>query len=98
MLGMLKALATTEATVAACIPVYQSDIACITLVLPISTAGWEKCFLTLKRVNIELRNRLIITILDQLLWTSICGPELKEFAFNQAEDEWGAMRNRRIQI
>ena len=52
----------------------------------------------MKRVKTDLRNRLITTTLDHLLRITICGPELKEYDFNRATDEWGAMRNRRIQL
>ena len=51
-----------------------------------------------KRVETELRNRLITTKLDHLVRISISGPDLKDCDFDQAVDEWGTMRNRRIQI
>ena len=95
MQGVLEELATSESTVAAMYPCL-SKLACIPLVLPISTAECERCFSAMKRVKTELRNRMVTTTLDHLLRISLCGPNLQEFNFNQAVDEWGAMRNRRI--
>ena len=89
-------MATPESAVAAIYPCL-SKLACIALVLPISTAECERCFSAMKRVKTELRNRLVTTTLDHLLRISICGLELKEYDFNRAVDEWEAMRNRRIQ-
>ena len=93
---VLKQLATSGCTVAAMYPCL-SQLASIALVLPISTAECERCFSAMKRVKTELRNRLTTSSLDQLLRISICGPDLKDYDFDQAVDEWGAMRNRRIQ-
>ena len=65
--GVLKALETSESTVAA---MYSclSNLACIAWVLPISTAQCEGCFSAMKRVKTELCNRLVTTTLDNL-WT-----------------------------
>ena len=95
MQGVLKTLASGPA-LAAMYPCL-SKLACIALILPISTAECERSFSAMKRVKTELRNRLITTTLDHLLRISISGPDLKDYDFDRAVDEWGAMRNRRIQ-
>ena len=51
----------------------------------------------MKRVKTELCNQLITTTLDHLLRISIAGPDLKDYDFDRAVDEWGAMQNRKIQ-
>ena len=45
-----------------------------TLILPVSTAECERAFLTMKRVKIALRNRLITANLNHLMRISINGP------------------------
>ena len=95
MQGVLKTLASGPA-LAAMYPCL-SKLACIALILPISTAECERSFSAMKRVKTELHNRLITTTLDHLLRISISGPDLKDYDFDRAVDEWGAMRNRRIQ-
>ena len=95
MQGVLKTLASGPA-LAAMYPCL-SKLACIALILPISTAECERSFSAMKRVKTELHNRLITTTLDHLLRISISGPDLKDYDFDRAVDEWDAMRNRRIQ-
>ena len=75
-----------------------SKLACVALILPISTAECERSFSAMKRVKTELCNRLITTTLDHLLCISMSGPDLKDYDFDRAVDEWGAMQNRIIQI
>ena len=96
MQAVLKELAVPESTLATMYPCL-SKLASIALVLPISTAECERSFSAMKRVKTELRNRIVTKTLDHLLRISISGPDLKDFDFDTAVDEWGAMRNRRIQ-
>ena len=72
-------------------------LASIALVLPISTAKCERSFSAMKQVKTELRNRIVTKTLDHLLRISISGPDLKDFDFDTAVDEWGAIPHRRIQ-
>ncbi len=79
MQSILKTLAS-ESAVSAMYPCL-SKLACIALILNISTAECERSFSAMKRVKTELRNRLITT-LYHLLRISISGPELKDYDFD----------------
>ena len=73
-------------------------LAQICLILPVSTADCERAFSTMKRVKTPLRNRLNTKILDALLRIRIEGPDMSDFDFELALNNWAKLRNRRIKI
>ena len=73
-------------------------LAQICLILPVSTADCEQAFSTMKRVKTPLRNSLNTKILDALLRIPIEGPDMSDFDFELALNNWAKLRNRRIKI
>ena len=52
----------------------------------------------MKRVKTPLRNRLNTKTLDALLRIRIEGPDMSDFNFELALNNWAKLRNRRIKI
>ena len=75
-----------------------TKLACIALVIPVSTAECERSFSAMKRIKTDSRNRLLTENLNHLMRISIEGPSIDQFDFEQAFELWGAMRQRRISI
>ena len=75
-----------------------SQLASITLTLPLSTADCERGFSTMNRIKTDLRNRLKTTILDMLIGSSTEGPSLDSFDFDAALSMWAQKTNRRISV
>lgn len=96
MRSMLKLLASNS-TLQIMYPQF-SKLACIALVIPVSTAECKRSFSAMKRIKTDLRNRLLTENLNHLMRISIEGPLIDEFDFEQALELWGAMRQRRISI
>ena len=78
-------------------PTY-TKLASIALILPISTADYERGFSTLKRIKNSLRNRLKTDTLDKLIRISSEGPDLDTFDFDHAASIWAARSKRKLSI
>ena len=73
-------------------------LAQICLILPVSTANCERAFSTMKRVKTHLHNHLNTKTLDALLRIRIEGPDMFDFDFELALNNWAKLRNSRIKI
>ena len=90
---ILTTLSSNE-TLLALYPIL-SRFAQVALTLSVSNADVERGFSCMNRVKTELRNRLTVSSLDNLLRISTEGPD-KDFDFGAAVAKWSSMRNRRI--
>ena len=61
-----------------------SKLASIALIVPVSTAEYERGFWTMNRIKTDPRNRLKTEILDKLIHLSSESPELDQFNFKEA--------------
>ena len=96
MRSMLKLL-VSNSTLQTMYPQF-TKLACIALVIPVSTAECERSFSAMKRIKTDSRNRLLTENLNHLMRISIEGPLIDQFDFEQALELWRAMRQRRISI
>ena len=71
-------------------------LACIGLVLPMSTADCERGFSSLARIKSDLRSRLSSKILNSLMIISIEGLDPDQFPYEKTCKIWSSWRNRKI--
>ena len=71
-----------------------SRLASIALIIPVSTAECERCYSSMNRIKIDLRNRLNTSTLCQIMRIDLEGGELEKFDFVKAAE----MLHRRISI
>eukprot|EP00733_Pompholyxophrys_punicea_P001585 Pompholyxophrys_punicea_v1_NODE_844_length_1222_cov_6.458440.p1 type:complete len:110 gc:universal NODE_844_length_1222_cov_6.458440:781-452(-) len=70
----------------------------IYVVLTLQSADCERGFSAMKRIKTATRNRLSNTTLEQLMYISINGPDLKNFDFQKAVATWYSRGVRRIDL
>ncbi|KAG2459766.1 ZN862 protein, partial [Polypterus senegalus] len=73
-------------------------LAHIGLVIPVSTAECERGFSVLKRIKTCLRNRMNKSTLNNLMLISLEDPDLGDFDYGKAADNWASRKKRRINI
>ena len=97
MRSMLKLL-VSNSTLQTMYPQF-TKLACIALVIPVSTAECERSFSAMKRIKTDSRNRLLTENLNHLMRISIEGPSIDQLTLNKLLN-CGVlyMRQRRISI
>ena len=71
-----------------------TQLGALALLHPIHTADCERSFSYQNRVTKPIRNRLSPEHCDQLMNIMINGPDIKDFDFEEALDDWRKSKNR----
>jgi hypothetical protein len=66
------------------------------LVSPVSTVDCERGFSRMNLIKTDVRNKLAINTLENLLRVSLHDSDETTFQFNKAFDKWAAVKSRRI--
>ena len=74
----------------------MSKLLSIIAVIPVSSASCERGFSTANRIKNRLRNRLKVTSVNRLMCISIEGPNISQFRFDKALNNFKNMKMRRI--
>jgi hypothetical protein len=66
------------------------------LVSPVSTVDCERGFSRMNLIKTDVRNKLAIDNLENLMRVSLHDSDETTFPFNKAFDKWAAVKSRRI--